>query len=97
MKHPWTRSEAWGKGTAAVFGGFLAFLGFTLGLPILFSRAALPLEPALAAVTIAGFPLWMTLMVWAILARSGARAWARVGAVSGLFWLLVLGGMAWPH
>lgn len=96
MKHPWTRTEAWAKGSAGMIGGFASFLGFTLAIPLLCLRFGLSMQAGLAWVTVAGFPLWMALMVWALLARSGGWAWIRVGALSVLLWLLVLGGVAWP-
>lgn len=95
MKHAWTRSEAWGKGTAAFFGGLLVFGAF-----LLFAGAALPrlgLGASLSLALGAGLcvPLWAGAMTVALLARSGARAWLLVGgaalalaALAGAFFLL---------
>ena len=48
MKHTWTRGEAWGKVTAALFGGFLVFLIFGMALGTGLPALGLSLDVAVA-------------------------------------------------
>lgn len=86
MKHDWTRGEAWGKGTAAFLGGFVAFILFGLALGTALPDLGVPLSVAVGLAVGLSVPAWTGLIVWAFLAPSGRGAWLRIGATS-----LVLG------
>lgn len=88
MKHDWTRGEAWGKGTAASLGGFLAFVLFGLALGTVLPLVGVPIDVAVSLSVLLSMPFWAGLMAWAVLAPSGQGAWLRIGATS-----LVLGGV----
>ncbi|MEM1055717.1 MAG: hypothetical protein AAGI52_09320 [Bacteroidota bacterium] len=88
MKHDWTKGEAWGKGTAAFFGGFVAFLLFGLALGTALPHLGIPIGVAVALAVGLSVPVWTGLMVWAALAPSGLGAWLRMGAST-----LVLGAI----
>ncbi|MEM1127451.1 MAG: hypothetical protein AAGI71_12425 [Bacteroidota bacterium] len=92
MKHTWTKGEAWGKGTAAFFGGFVAFLLFGLALGTALPHLGIPIGVAVALSVGLSLPVWVALMAWALLAPNGRRAWLRMGAMSlGLGAITALG------
>ncbi|MEM6326402.1 MAG: hypothetical protein AAF791_04725 [Bacteroidota bacterium] len=82
MKHDWTRGEAWGKGTAAFFGGFVAFLLFGLALGTALPHLGVPIGVAVALAVGLSVPVWAALIIWAVLAPNGRRAWLRMTATS---------------
>jgi hypothetical protein len=85
MKYDWTQAEAWGKGTAALLGGFAAFLLFGLALGTALPDLGVPVGVAVALGAAFSVPLWCVLMGWAVLAPTGRRAWVRVGGTAVLF------------
>ncbi|NBC18778.1 MAG: hypothetical protein GVY18_15855 [Bacteroidetes bacterium] len=86
MKHDWTTGEAYGKGTAAVLGGFAAFILFGLMLGTALPALGLPIGVAVALSAGLSIPVWTLFIGWAVLAPSGRGAWFRVGGTT-----LVLG------
>jgi hypothetical protein len=84
MKHDWTQGEAWGKGTAAVLGGFLAFILFGLALGTALPRLGMPVGVAVALSVALSIPVWCAFIGWAVLAPSGRSAWLRVGGTAVL-------------
>ncbi|MEO0558731.1 MAG: hypothetical protein AAF170_11180 [Bacteroidota bacterium] len=88
MKHNWTKGEGWGKGTAGVFGGFVAFILFGLSLGTALPDLGVPIGVAVAIAVALSVPVWTGLILWAVLAPSGRGAWLRMGATS-----LVLGAV----
>ena len=88
MKHTWTIGEGWGKGTAALLGGFVAFIVFGLALGTALPDLGVPIGVAVALSVVLSVPVWAGLIVWAVLAPSGRGAWLRIGGTS-----LVLGGI----
>lgn len=75
LKHSWSRGEAWGKATAAIFGSTILYVGLSafLGRMLPFERGL-----SIALALLISIPSWTGIMVAVILARSGARAWAYV-------------------
>ncbi|MEM6337145.1 MAG: hypothetical protein AAF752_11290 [Bacteroidota bacterium] len=88
MKHDWTKGEAWGKGTAAFFGGFLAFVLFGLALGTALPLLGVPVGVAVSISVALSVPVWVGFIVWAYLAPSGRGAWLRMAITS-----LVFGGI----
>ncbi|MEM6784197.1 MAG: hypothetical protein AAF624_10750 [Bacteroidota bacterium] len=88
MKHTWTRGEAWGKSTAALLGGFVGFLLFGLALGSTLPLIGVPIGVAVSIAVVLSVPMWAALILWAVLAENGRRAWLRVGVTS-----LVLGAL----
>ncbi|MEM1117099.1 MAG: hypothetical protein AAF845_09660 [Bacteroidota bacterium] len=82
MKHDWTKGEGWGKGTAAFFGGFLAFILFGLALGTALPHIGIPIGVAVALAVALSVPVWTGLILWAVLAPSGRGAWLRMGVTS---------------
>lgn len=82
MKHAWTRGEGWGKGTAAVLGGFLVFLLFGMALGTALPRLGGSLAGAVGLAVALSVPAWALVVGWAVLAPSGRGAWLRVGGVA---------------
>lgn len=82
MKYNWTTVEAWGKTGAVLLastGLYLAFCVFCVtGLPA-------GQDVALATGILAGFPVWIGAMCYAVLARTPLRAWIVLLAVALLF------------
>jgi hypothetical protein len=79
MKHDWTSGEAWGKGTAAVLGGFVAFILFGLALGTTVPAFGVPVGVAVATSVVLSVPVWCGLIGWAVLAPTGRGAWLRIG------------------
>ncbi|MEL6339560.1 MAG: hypothetical protein AAFP04_08950 [Myxococcota bacterium] len=79
MKHAWTKREAWGKATAGLIGGLLAYAlcGTALGAGL--PRLGLSMEVALASATVLAAPVWTALMLWALFAATARSAWLRAG------------------
>ncbi|MEM6645127.1 MAG: hypothetical protein AAF730_02635 [Bacteroidota bacterium] len=88
MKHDWTRGEAWGKATAAFFGGLVGFILFGLAVGTVLPDLGIPIGVAVAISVVVSMPVWTGFVVWAVLAPSGRGAWLRVGGTS-----LVLAGI----
>jgi hypothetical protein len=84
MKHDWTTGEAWGKGTAAVLGGFVAFILFGLALGTALPDLGLSVDVAVALSVALSVPVWAVLIGWAVLAPTGRGAWLRVGGTAVL-------------
>lgn len=72
MKYNWTTAEAWGKTSAALLASSALY-----GVFCVFCVTALPVDQDLALATgiLAGFPVWVGGVCYAVLARSAARAW----------------------
>lgn len=85
MKYDWTTAEAWGKIGAVLLPSTAVYLAFSV-----FCVAALPVEQdtRLALAVLAGFPVWIGAMYYAVLARTVARAWVVLGTAA----LLLAGG-----
>jgi hypothetical protein len=81
MKHDWTTSEAWGKTSAALLGSTALYLAFCV-----VCVTALPVGPqgGMALGIVAGFPVWVGGVCYAVLARSVARAWGVLIGAAGL-------------
>ena len=86
MKYSWTTTEAWGKTAAVLLASAALYVAFCV-----FCVTALPVQQdvALATGILAGFPVWIGAMCYAVLARTTLRAWA---VLLGL--TLLLGGAA---
>jgi hypothetical protein len=72
MKYHWTTAEAWGKTSAVLLASAAVYLAFCV-----FCVTGLPMaqDVALATGILAGFPVWVGAMCYAVLARTPARAW----------------------
>jgi hypothetical protein len=79
MKHAWTRGEAWGKATAALVGGLVLFVAFSLFTGVVLPRLGVGLSLSVALGVLLGTPVWAAAITGAVLARSGLRAWLLVG------------------
>jgi hypothetical protein len=88
MKHDWSTGEAWGKGTAAFLGGFLAFILFGLALGTALPSLGVPVDTAVALSVALSVPVWCVLIGWAIVAPSGRGAWLRIGGTALLLGLV---------
>jgi hypothetical protein len=84
MKYDWTKAEAWGKGTAALLGGFGAFVLFGLALGTALPELGVSVGVAVALGAALSVPVWCVLIGWAVLAPSGGGAWLRVGGTAVL-------------
>ncbi|NBB73083.1 MAG: hypothetical protein GVY35_05315 [Bacteroidetes bacterium] len=84
MKHDWTKGEAWGKGTAALLGGFVVFILFGLALGTALPALGLPVGIAVALSVALSVPVWCAIIGWAVLAPSGRGAWLRIGGTAVL-------------
>ena len=82
MKHKWTRGEVWGKATAALLGGFIAFVLFGLALGEGLPDVGVPVGVAVAVSVALSVPVWVLLIGWVVLAQSGRGAWLRVGGTA---------------
>ncbi len=82
MKHAWTRREAWGKATAALFGGLLLFAGFLVFAGAVLPRLGVGVSLSLALGVLLCVPVWAGAAAFATLARSGLRAWLGVGGAA---------------
>lgn len=73
MKYSWNQLEAWAKTFAVLLLSALVYFSFSA-----FVGACLPVERSLAVAVglLTGFPAWIAAMCYAVLARSGRRAWA---------------------
>jgi len=82
MKHHWTPVEAWGKTGAVLLASTALYLTFCV-----FCVTALPVgqDSALATGILGGFPVWVAAMCYAVLARTTARAWVVLLAITALF------------
>ncbi|MDT0632781.1 hypothetical protein RQM47_00830 [Rubrivirga sp. S365] len=85
MKHAWTRGEGWGKGTAAVLGGFAVFLLFGMALGTALPLLGVPLGWTVGLGVALCVPVWALVVGWAVLAPSGRGAWLRVGGAALVF------------
>jgi hypothetical protein len=79
MKYDWTTAEAWGKTTALLLGSPIVYVSFCVACAI---AAPLPQNIGLATGILAGLPVWVGTMYFAILARGVGRAWLGVGATA---------------
>lgn len=81
-KHPWTRAEAAGKVTAAVVGGPLWLVAWTVAAGAVLPRLGASPSLAAAAGVLLGLPAWGAAGLAAVLAPSGRAAWRWVGGVA---------------
>lgn len=88
MKYNWSRGEAWGKGTAALLGGFAAFVLFGLALGTALPELGVPVGVAVAMGAALSVPVWCVLIVWTVLAPTGRGAWLRVGGTAAVLGLV---------
>ena len=72
MKYNWTTVEAWGKTGAVLLASAAVYVVFCV-----FCVTGLPVDQdvALATGILAGFPVWVGSMCYAVLARTTLRAW----------------------
>lgn len=89
MKHNWTRGEAWGKTTAALFGGFLVFLTFGMAIGTGLPALGVNLNLAVAISVGMSVPVWGGFILFAMLAKNGRHAWLWTGLVT-LFFVAVI-------
>ncbi|MEO0460402.1 MAG: hypothetical protein AAF219_06130 [Myxococcota bacterium] len=86
MKHAWTKREAWGKATAGLIGGLLAYTLSGIALGAVLPRLGLSMQVALASATVLAAPIWTAIMLWVLFAVNARSAWLRAGGT-----VLVLG------
>lgn len=86
MKYDWNTAEAWSKTGAALLGGGLLTVAFCV-----LCGLWLPTEGEIGTATgvLLSFPVWVGAMCYAVLARSGLRAWTAL-----LGGTLLVGGLA---
>jgi hypothetical protein len=86
MKYNWTTTEAWGKAGAALLLGTAVYGAFCV-----FCVTVLPVRPdvGITVGVLAGFPVWVGAMYYAVLARTVIRAWSVLGVAA-----LLLSGSA---
>lgn len=81
MKYNWSTTEAWGKTGAALLlstAVYVAFCSFCVtGVPV-------AQDVGLALGILGGFPVWVSAMYYAVLARTIVRAWFVLGSAAGL-------------
>lgn len=75
MKHAWSTGEAWGKSSAALFGGALLFLDVLIDGGVMLVRAGASPNVAAAAAVWLAFLVWPVMAVMVLLARNARRAW----------------------
>lgn len=75
MKYDWSTGEAIGKTAAVLLGSSTVYLVFCV-----FCVTALPVsqDVALATGILAGFPVWIGAMCYAVLAKTTVRAWGAI-------------------
>lgn len=95
MKHGWTAAEAWGKVGAALIGGFLLFVAFSIFVSVVLPRLGVPVAHALSISTSLSVPLWMIVSVWVAVASSARRAWMVLGLSIVLMFGLTFGAYTW--
>jgi hypothetical protein len=77
MKYAWSAGEAWGKSSAALFGGALLFLDVLIGAGVMLTRAGASPNVAAAAAVWLAFLAWPVMAIIVLLARDAKRAWLR--------------------
>jgi hypothetical protein len=75
MKYAWSAGEAWGKSSAALFGGALLFLDVLIGAGVMLTRAGASPNVAAAAAVWLAFLAWPVMAIIVLLARDAKRAW----------------------